>query len=245
MKKLRAPYVLVAAVLGGTGVFAVYLAFIQGRQLTACALALLGSAALLMRFAPPKSSAAAHPRMHSTDDPKDKPLPDQVARTLIEQHGDWAAEIAHEQAYAADLVGSTREAEYWRLIADAIERRHATHVKETGRQVILESVQGIAVVRQNLAKIPQVTRTWFEWNIENGKQLKLLVVEVDFDTDPNNYSGFKRNALAEIERVVREEGTTMVIDKVRIVPQGKAVRPLRRLAALTLGGRHRRVRDGL
>jgi len=63
---------------------------------------------------------------------------------------------------------------------------------------MLEYVQGIAVVRQNLAKIPQVTRSWFEWDIENGKQLKLLVIEVDFDTDPNNYSGFKRNALARI-----------------------------------------------
>jgi hypothetical protein len=111
---------------------------------------------------------------------------------------------------------------------------------------MLEYVQGIAVVRQNLAKIPQVTRSWFEWDIENGKQLKLLVIEVDFDTDPNNYSGFKRNVLAEIERVVRGEGTTtMVIDKVRIVPREKAVRTLRRLAALALRGRHRRVWDGL
>jgi hypothetical protein len=133
MKKPRASYVLVAAALGGTGMFAVYLAFTQGRQFAAWALALLGSAALLLLFAPPRSSAAAHPPMRSTDDPKDKPVPDQVARTLTEHYGDWAAEIAHERAEAADLVSSTREAEYWRLIADAIERRRVTHVKETGR----------------------------------------------------------------------------------------------------------------
>lgn len=75
MKKLQASYVLVAAVLGGTGVFAIYLAFTQGHQFAACAFALLGSAALLLRFAPPKSDAASHPPIRSTDDPKDKPVP--------------------------------------------------------------------------------------------------------------------------------------------------------------------------
>lgn len=44
---------------------------------------------------------------------------------LIEQYGDWGAEIAHERAEAADLVGSAREAEYWRLVADAICRLRA------------------------------------------------------------------------------------------------------------------------
>jgi hypothetical protein len=126
MKKLRASYVLVAAVLGGTGVFAIYLVFTQGRQFAACALALLGSASLLLRFAPPKSPAAARPPMPSTDDhPKDNPLPDQAARTLVEHYGDRAAMIALEQAEAADLVGSAREAEYWGLVADAICRLRA------------------------------------------------------------------------------------------------------------------------
>jgi hypothetical protein len=235
MKKARGSYVLAAAVLGGAGMFAIYLAFTQGRQFVVSALALLGAAALLLWFAPPKCSAAARPPMHLTHDPKDKPLPDQVAHTLIEQHGDMAAEIAHERAEAGDLVGSPREAEYWRLIADAIERRRISYVKEKrAGEHVSEYVQGIAVVRQNLAKIPQVARTWFEWGIEDGEQLKILVVEVDLDTDPNNYSGFKPDALAEIERVVREQGTTMIIDKVRIVPQGKAVQSLPRRTALAL-----------
>jgi hypothetical protein len=45
---------------------------------------------------------------------------------------------------------------------------------------------GIAAVRQHLEKIDGVSRTWFEWTLNGSEQLKTLVVEVDFDTDPNS-----------------------------------------------------------
>jgi hypothetical protein len=70
--------------------------------------------------------AGAHP-MHSADDPHDEPLFDQAARTLVEQYGDRAAEIAREQAEAADQSGDSRGAQCWRLIADAIEGRRSIH----------------------------------------------------------------------------------------------------------------------
>lgn len=65
--------------------------------------------------------------MHSVDDSDDEPLFDQAARTQVEQYGDNAAEITLEQAEAADRVGDDLGAKYWRLIADAIERRRSIH----------------------------------------------------------------------------------------------------------------------
>jgi hypothetical protein len=46
--------------------------------------------------------------------------------------------------------------------------------------------QEVAVVRRALARVPGVSRTWFEWTLEGDKQTKTLVVEVSFDTDPNS-----------------------------------------------------------
>jgi hypothetical protein len=48
-----------------------------------------------------------------------------------------------------------------------------------------------AVVRQHIQKIAGVTRTWFEWTWEDSTWVKTLVVEVEFDTDPNEYE-FRR-----------------------------------------------------
>ena len=69
------------------------------------------------------------PAMNSAeDDPDDvEPLFDQAARTLVEQYGDRAAEVAWQQADAADESGDSRGAQYWRLIADAIEQRRSLH----------------------------------------------------------------------------------------------------------------------
>ncbi len=79
-----------------------------------------------------------------------------------------------------------------------------------------------ATVRQQAEKIDGVTRTWIEheWR-EDGGAKKVLVVEVDFDTDPNS-PRCRRNVIDAIETTVfdflREE-TTMVISGLRIVPR--------------------------
>ena len=44
----------------------------------------------------------------------------------------------------------------------------------------------IAIVREALSKLPNVSRTWFEWSWEDAMWVKTLVIEVEFDTDPNS-----------------------------------------------------------
>ena len=75
-----------------------------------------------------------------------------------------------------------------------------------------------AKVRQELEKLPYVTRTWFEWTQEGKTMLKTLVVEVNFDTDPNS-EAHSANDLEEIPRVVLKAQTTMVVSHLRIVPK--------------------------
>lgn len=80
---------------------------------------------------------------------------------------------------------------------------------------------GVAIVRQELAKLPSVSRTWFEWTFEDGGWLRTLLVEVRFDTDPNS-PGFNAMALDDIEAAVRDTlttKTTMTISHLRVVPK--------------------------
>jgi|tagenome__1003787_1003787.scaffolds.fasta_scaffold18527954_1 hypothetical protein len=73
-----------------------------------------------------------------------------------------------------------------------------------------------ALVRQYLELIDQVTRTWFEFELENEVWLKTLVVEVSIDTDPNT-SPDLRAVLENIRLTVIENQTTMVINRVKVV----------------------------
>ena len=43
-----------------------------------------------------------------------------------------------------------------------------------------------AIVRKQVERIDGVTKAWFEWIYDEGELLKVLVVEVSFDTDPNS-----------------------------------------------------------
>jgi hypothetical protein len=73
-----------------------------------------------------------------------------------------------------------------------------------------------ALVRQYLQLIPEVTRTWFEFELENEVWLKTLVVEVSIDSDPNT-SPDLRNVLENISLTVIENQTTMVINRLKVV----------------------------
>jgi hypothetical protein len=78
-----------------------------------------------------------------------------------------------------------------------------------------------AVVRQHIQKIAGVTRTWFEWTWEDSTWVKTLVVEVEFDTDPNEYE-FRRavmDAIEETARGVLGEETTMTVSHLKVVPR--------------------------
>jgi hypothetical protein len=79
----------------------------------------------------------------------------------------------------------------------------------------------VAIVRQEMAKMSGVSKTWFEWSLEEGNQVKTLVVEVSFDTDPNSPE-FKQGQLDDIMRVAQDvvkNRSTMVISHLRVVPK--------------------------
>jgi hypothetical protein len=65
-------------------------------------------------------------------------------------------------------------------------------------------MRDIAVVRQELAKHPEVSMTWFEWTLEDDHKLKTLVVEVKFDTDPTStrplWMKFERSSATHCRR---------------------------------------------
>jgi hypothetical protein len=88
--------------------------------------------------------------------------------------------------------------------------------------LILEEISMTkAVVRKELERIEGVTRSWFEWTIEKGQQLKTLVVEIDCPTDPN-MAGFRPGLLDAIEETAKEvltNGTTMTVSYLRVVPR--------------------------
>jgi hypothetical protein len=76
-------------------------------------------------------------------------------------------------------------------------------------------------LRQELSDLPDVSRTWFEWAFEDGRWIKILVVEVTFDTDPSS-PGFSHSALCGVEFLaagVLAHRTTTGIGHLRIVPQ--------------------------
>jgi hypothetical protein len=79
-----------------------------------------------------------------------------------------------------------------------------------------------AIVRQHIERIDGVSRTWFEWDSEGPDMLKTLVVEVNFDTDPND-DEFREGVIDAIKQtaseVLRNE-TTMVVSNLKIVPIG-------------------------
>jgi hypothetical protein len=78
------------------------------------------------------------------------------------------------------------------------------------------------MVRELVARIEGVNYTWFELEIEGNIRKKTLVVEVNFDFDPNNaHFLFLRAACDEIEEetvatVLREENGD-VVSKLKIV----------------------------
>ena len=79
----------------------------------------------------------------------------------------------------------------------------------------------IAIVREALSKLPDVSRTWFEWSWEDAMWVKTLVIEVDFDTDPGS-PGFNQPALDAIESTVigvLTDDTTLIVSYLKVVPK--------------------------
>jgi hypothetical protein len=77
-----------------------------------------------------------------------------------------------------------------------------------------------AIIRQELEKIPGVTRTWIEIEFEDDMRLNTLVVEVDFPTDGTfrEPDKFTLNRIAQVSKDTLATKTTMTISKLRVVP---------------------------
>jgi hypothetical protein len=83
---------------------------------------------------------------------------------------------------------------------------------------------GKSILRQRVEKIDGVSRTWFEWILEDSMLAKILVVEVDSDTDPSN-PRFRQDVLDSIENTlmdISKNETASIVGHLRIVPKTEA-----------------------
>ena len=119
-------------------------------------------------------------------------------------------------------------------VQDAPSDNHMRSVEPNGR-FLAERMDGVvgrempnphaqsdaSIVRKELALFKHVTRTWFEIEFAphnlNGE--RILVVEVDIDTDPSAHhpAGNEIERIKEAACLVLGE-TTMVVHRIRIVP---------------------------
>jgi hypothetical protein len=77
------------------------------------------------------------------------------------------------------------------------------------------------VVRSHIERIDGVSKSWLEWVDWGDLFLKVLVVEVDFDTDPNTAS-FRQeviNAIRSTVDDVLQNETTIAVGQLRIIPK--------------------------
>jgi hypothetical protein len=81
-----------------------------------------------------------------------------------------------------------------------------------------------SVLRQRVEQIDGVSRAWFEWILEDSMMAKILVVEVEFDTDPSG-PRFRQSVLDAIENAVMElskNDTTAIVGHLRVIPKATA-----------------------
>ena len=80
-------------------------------------------------------------------------------------------------------------------------------------------------LRQDLEKVDGVSATWFEWTLENSEMIRTLVVEVEFDTDPDA-EGFKSDALHAVESLALNTlmDASMTTTHLKVVPKRTDVR---------------------
>ena len=52
-------------------------------------------------------------------------------------------------------------------------------------------------LREILANIEGISKNWFEWSLDGSEMVRTLVVQVDFDTDPES-KDFNADAISKI-----------------------------------------------
>jgi hypothetical protein len=90
---------------------------------------------------------------------------------------------------------------------------------DQGWHAVTESKSGL---RERVEQIDGVSRSWFEWVLEDSMMAKILVVEVEF-TDPSD-PRFRQIVLDAIENTIIElskSETTSIVGHFRIVPKAR------------------------
>jgi hypothetical protein len=80
---------------------------------------------------------------------------------------------------------------------------------------------GKSAVRVSVERIEGVTRSWFEWKLTEQTFTNVLVVEVDWDTDPQSegHRPFRLDAIAEAARDFLSRETTRAVNSLIVVPR--------------------------
>lgn len=83
--------------------------------------------------------------------------------------------------------------------------------------------QDKAMVRDYVERLEGVSKTHFELDIKGATRNKTLVVEVDFDLDPNSsgYSRAKIDAIADAFATMMREDNAEVVSKLKIVSRAQ------------------------
>ena len=78
--------------------------------------------------------------------------------------------------------------------------------------------QSVPNLREALSKVPGVSRTWYEWALDDNDTMT-LVIEVTFDTDPLS-PGFQSSTVRAVRKCIMDtlRTTTLGINDYRIVP---------------------------
>ena len=82
-------------------------------------------------------------------------------------------------------------------------------------------MEGVRFVLERLARTAGVSRTWIEWESEKGRLTKTLVVEVDFETDPDqpSFNAKSMRLIADATIAALAEQPPKLIGRLKLVPK--------------------------
>ena len=85
----------------------------------------------------------------------------------------------------------------------------------------LKTKSGKSAVREQIERIHGVCQTWFEWDVEDGRLVGTLVVEVYLDIDPNSPDWQRgiQDAIVEAAGTGAHEEAAAAVNRLRIVPR--------------------------
>ena len=80
----------------------------------------------------------------------------------------------------------------------------------------------LSALSQELLRLDDVKRVWFEWESTGAAFKKTVVVEIDCDTGIEASNHFKRTLenVSQAVAAIQEARTTMGIGGLRVVPSG-------------------------